>query len=115
METSELTELLCDLVEAAAEGALGDDDAHVIGTTLVFRHPGHDMTVRSARRRAVAVVDGEQLLLDRAATRRITAVFPKALATTSARRARVAERSVHVRVSASTPEPVPEDVPAPDA
>lgn len=115
MQTSELTDLLCSLVEAAAEGTLGDDDAHVIGTTLVFRHPGHDMTVRAARRRAVAVVDGEPLVLDRAASRRIVAVFPQAVATTAARRARVAERSVHVRVAGNVAGPVIEDVPAPDA
>ena len=115
METPELSELLCTLVEAAAEGSLEDDDAHVIGTTLVFRHPGHDITVRAARRRAVAVVDGEPLVLDRAASRRIVAVFPQAVATTAARRARVAERSVHVRVAGSVAGPVLEDVPGPEA
>jgi hypothetical protein len=103
MESTDLAELLSGLVEAAAAGSLADDDAHVIGNTLVFRHPGHDMTVRSARRRAIAVVDGEPLELGRAHARRIVAVFPKAVAVTSARRARVAERSVHVRVASSTP------------
>ncbi len=99
METTDLAELLSELVEAGAAGALADDDAHVIGSTLVFRHPGHDMTVRTARRRAIAVVDGEPLAIDRAQARRILAAFPKAVATVSARRASVAERSVHVRVS----------------
>lgn len=101
METTDLAELLSELVEAGAAGALADDDAHVIGSTLVFRHPGHDMTVRAARRRAIAVVDGEPLAIDRAQARRILAAFPKAVATVSARRASVAERSVHVRVSSS--------------
>jgi hypothetical protein len=107
MESTDLAELLTGLVEAAAAGSLADDDAHVIGNTLVFRHPGHDMTVRSARRRAIAVVDGEPLELDRAHARRIVAVFPKAVAATSARRASVAERSVHVRVASSTPVAAP--------
>lgn len=102
METTDLAELLSGLVEAGAAGALDDDDAHVIGSTLVFRHPGHDMTVRAARRRAIAVVDGEPLAIDRAQARRILAAFPKAIATVSARRASVAERSVHVRVASST-------------
>lgn len=106
METTDLADLLSELVEAAAAGELGDDDAHVIGHTLVFRHPGHDLTVRAVRRRAVAVVDGEPLELDRAHTRRIVAVFAKALANTAARRARVAERSVHVRVASSERETV---------
>jgi len=110
MET-DLVELLSELVEAAAAGALADDDAHVIGNTLVFRHPGHDMTVRVVRRRAIAVVDGEPLELDRAHGRRIVAAFPQAVATTSARRASVAERSVHVRVASATPSPTPAVVP----
>lgn len=113
MET-DLVELLSELVEAAAAGELADDDAHVIGKTLVFRHPGHDMTVRAVRRRAIAVVDGEPLALDRGHARRIAAAFPKAVVTTSARRARVAERSVHVRVASSTPSPAPTTVPADD-
>lgn len=109
METNDLAELLSELVEAAAAGALAADDAHVIGNTLVFRHPGHDMTVRSARRRAIAVVDGEPLELDRVRARRIAAVFPKAVAMTCARRARVAERSVHVRVAPNAPAAIHDD------
>lgn len=111
MET-DLVELLSALVEAAAAGALADDDAHVIGNTLVFRHPGHDMTVRTVRRRAIAVVDGEPLELDRAHARRIVVAFPKAVTMTLARRASVAERSVHVRVASATPPPAPAGVPA---
>jgi hypothetical protein len=115
METTNLADVLSELVEAAAAGALADDDAHVIGHTLVFRHPGHDMTVRVVRRRAIAVVDGEPLELDRTNARRIAAAFPQAVDTTAARRARVAERSVHVRVASGNParSPVPAPEPSP--
>jgi hypothetical protein len=109
METPDLAALLSELVEAAAAGSLADDDAHVIGNTLVFRHPGHDMTVRVVRRRAIAVVDGEPLELDRANARRIAAAFAQAVTSTLARRARVAERSVHVRVASREPAIAPRD------
>lgn len=99
METHDLAAALPELVEAAAAGELGDDDAHVIGSTLVLRYPGRDLTVRAARRRVVALADGEPITLDRADAQRIAAALPEAIAITAVRRADVAERSVHVRLA----------------
>jgi hypothetical protein len=85
---------LAELVERARQGELSDDDAHVIAGTLVIG----EFTVRSTRRRVVAFRGGLPLSLKRPIARRIANDFPAACLVVAARRARVAERSVHVRV-----------------
>jgi hypothetical protein len=98
MTNEVLVDDLLGRLEAAADGVMSYDDAHVLGHSLVFRS-SPAMSVKVVGRSVTVFVEGVAFGLDRHQSRRAVAVFRRAVAAVQAVRSDPDPATGHVRVA----------------